>query len=357
MDLNFDKEIDAILRKARSEPAAVAEGFLSHLDADEISAFAENALPRIAKARYTAHLADCERCRKILSNLILLQAEPASEIVHAETTAPALPWYRKLFLFPSFAYSLGALALVFGALIVFTIIQSVDRNLDVSQVSNTYNKSSAPAPANANISTQPANMPAAANTSTANSEILSGPNKPVGAANTLPKSASNVTRDDYCEDCGAPTDEETKPGNKDLAKEQPVTVDGASREKVGDDKNRPGAVKNEKAEPVVTERSAPSVGGLGDVAATKQAKKKANEKSDSQQGETTRIGGKTFRREGGAWVDSDYQQSSNLMLPSLTYVSRGSGEYKKLDDGLRSIAEKLSGVVIVVWKSKAYRIQ
>jgi hypothetical protein len=362
MELNFDKEIDAILRKARSESSAVAEGFLSHLDADEISAFAENSLPETAKMRCTAHVADCERCRKILSNLILLNAEPASEIVHAETSAPAIPWYRKIFGLPNgLVYSLGALALVFGALIVFTIIQSVDKNTDVSQVSNTFEKSSAPAPANANISIPSANTQAPANASAANSAIVTEANKPVGAANTMPKSASRIDKEeDYCQDCGAPTQEErAKPIDRDLAEDQPVTVDGASGGgKVGDDKNRAETPKSEADEAKLkTERQAPSTSILGGVPATKQAKKKVNEKSDSEQGETTRIGGKTFRREGGAWVDSEYQRTSNMILPSLNYVSRGSGEYKKLDDGLRNIAEKLSGVVIVVWKGKAYRIQ
>lgn len=363
MELNFDKEIDAILRKGSggADHTGPSDGFAAtHLDADEISAFAENSLPEIAKMRSTAHLADCQRCRKILSNLILLNAEPASEIVHAESVAPAIPWYRKLFIFPNFAYSLGALALVFGALIVFTLIQSVNRNADVSQVSNTFDRSSAPAPANANMSLPAANMPAAANTAAANSVLVSEANKPAGAPNTMSKTVSNVAREDDCRDCGSPTDEEARPGNKDLlAKEQPaVTVDGASGGgKVAVDDKRAEIAKNADEDRAKTERQAPSVSVLGDAAATKQSKKKVNEKSDSTSGETTKVGGKTFRRDGSAWVDSEYQRSSNMMLPSLTYVSRGSGEYKKLDDGLRNIAEKLSGVVIVVWKGKAYRIQ
>jgi len=56
MELEFDKEIDAILRKAR-EPVsvrAVSPGG-SHVDADAIAAFVENALPEKAKLQYTAH--------------------------------------------------------------------------------------------------------------------------------------------------------------------------------------------------------------------------------------------------------------------------------------------------------------
>ena len=61
---DFDKEIDAILRKARGGESVILNN--SHLDADEISAFAENALPDAARMRFTAHFADCGRCRKIL---------------------------------------------------------------------------------------------------------------------------------------------------------------------------------------------------------------------------------------------------------------------------------------------------
>ena len=43
----------------------------SHLDADEMTAFAEGALPEVARAQYVSHLADCDRCRKQVSSLAL----------------------------------------------------------------------------------------------------------------------------------------------------------------------------------------------------------------------------------------------------------------------------------------------
>src|SRR6266581_1928640 len=42
-----------------------------HLDADELNSYAEGVLPAPARARYTAHLADCEKCRGIVTNLTL----------------------------------------------------------------------------------------------------------------------------------------------------------------------------------------------------------------------------------------------------------------------------------------------
>ena len=73
MELDFDKEIDAILRNARRDSPAMPDS--RHLDVDEISAFAENAMPEKSRSLYAAHMADCDRCRKILSNTLVLNAE------------------------------------------------------------------------------------------------------------------------------------------------------------------------------------------------------------------------------------------------------------------------------------------
>ena len=79
MELNFDKEMDALLRQAARSGEFVSTNPQSHLDADEISAFAENALPEKTRSVYIKHFADCDRCRTILSNTILLNAEAENE--------------------------------------------------------------------------------------------------------------------------------------------------------------------------------------------------------------------------------------------------------------------------------------
>jgi hypothetical protein len=70
-------------------------------------------------------------------------------------------------------------------------------------------------------------------------------------------------------------------------------------------------------------------------------------------GETRSIGGRTFRRQGGAWVDTQYKSSR-----PTTSVARGSEQYRALvadEPELRAITQQLGGEVIVVWKSRAYR--
>jgi hypothetical protein len=55
------------------------------------------------------------------------------------------------------------------------------------------------------------------------------------------------------------------------------------------------------------------------------------------------------------WIDTAYDESR----PTLT-VARGSEQYRALvadEPAIRSIAEKLSGEVVIVWKGRAYRIR
>ena len=79
MELEFDKEIDAIRRKARSDTAVSTVAVSSaHIDADSVAAFAENALPEKAKLLYMEHFADCDGCRKLLSQTVLMNAEAVS---------------------------------------------------------------------------------------------------------------------------------------------------------------------------------------------------------------------------------------------------------------------------------------
>jgi len=68
--------------------------------------------------------------------------------------------------------------------------------------------------------------------------------------------------------------------------------------------------------------------------------------------ETRSVGGRKFKRQGNAWVDSKLKSSM-----SVRSIGRGSEEFDKLDSGLRSIANQLKGEIVVVWKGKAYRIK
>ncbi len=87
------------------------------------------------------------------------------------------------------------------------------------------------------------------------------------------------------------------------------------------------------------------------AAANSRAGGAAVEKESSS--ETRTVGGRNFRRQGGAWVDTSYNSSRTTIN-----VARDSEQYRALladEPGLRTITKQLGGEVIVVWGSKAYR--
>ncbi len=92
MKQDFDSPVDSLLRDyahrraarassvradAVPEQSTIDRNNMEHLDADEMAAFAENALPDAAHARAVAHLADCDGCRQVVVAL-----------THAENIAP-----------------------------------------------------------------------------------------------------------------------------------------------------------------------------------------------------------------------------------------------------------------------------
>ena len=82
------------------------------------------------------------------------------------------------------------------------------------------------------------------------------------------------------------------------------------------------------------------------------AAKKAQAARDEESSTGRRVvAGKTFERKQGVWYDVTYQGR-----PTIN-VRRGTDEFNRLDLGLRSIANSLSGTVVIVWGAKAYRVQ
>ena len=98
MKQDKNNEIDLLLRslargERRESPldmgklSAREDGVLSdHLDADELNSFAEGVVPAPARARYIAHLADCESCRGFVINLTQASGAAArSETLEQQT--------------------------------------------------------------------------------------------------------------------------------------------------------------------------------------------------------------------------------------------------------------------------------
>ncbi len=378
----FDKEIDALLRQAAQSETAVAGNNQQpsignpHLDADEISLFAENALPKKMRENAVAHFADCDRCRKILSDLI--SQNPASEIVSAkqvEVFVSVIPWYRKLFAFPSLAYTMGALVLVFSGFVAFTVLQSVDnsKNSEVAQVSErpiggqgissdgdsvTVEKQSS----GAMMSNSMSNASSMSNsTATSSSNAMMSNASPKSAAqNSKASSVSNsptITNKSIVSANDSPKD---KPRSEDEITQKAVTelplngrmakslLEQKQERDKKDDKNDAAATDATKSPASQPKPEQLAVTGNRMMADTSSARARKNSRTNT---ETTSVGGKTFQRQNNSWVDSAYKNQST------TNITRGTNEFNKLDSGLRVIAGNLGGTVIVVWKDKAYRIQ
>jgi len=151
MKAEFDKEIDSLLREsarrgraASGEPGVRAGGgalAAAHLDADEQSAYAENALPASARAHYTAHLADCDDCRRNVTRLALAAGMPAQleprESATGQTVSPNITLRERLgalFAPRAWRYAVPALALLLvGAVSLIVLTRRTEREASIAQ--------------------------------------------------------------------------------------------------------------------------------------------------------------------------------------------------------------------------------
>jgi hypothetical protein len=392
MDLEFDKEMDALLRKAAGRGLLVGDKPKDHLDADTIAAFAENALPQKSRTIYTQHLAQCDPCRMSLANLISMnaEAEPAMAAAAAPVPAVSVPWYRKLFQAPNLAYVMGGLVLLFGGLLgVFVLQRSYSGDAtSLSKVEEPSAAQNAPARAEGGNSLYAANTTANSATN-APGEIprsIGVADQPMAESNSAtaaPAPAPPVALSSDTATAAAPTkdqpadllDKDKVAAGQSMAKEAPkreedekakneVKLAAAEQEARKQDANEvnifrnqqqnqmtPGAGNNKTMGPSrnAIQRDNHAYDDLSMRA--KKTEKPAADSTEGYAGSKRSVGGKTFELKQGAWYDSSYsgQKTKN--------VRRSSDEYRKLDSGLQNIAISLSGTVVVVWNGKAYRIQ
>ena len=379
MELEFDKEIDALMRKGAAGIGVTPNvGQGTHLDADELSAFAENAMPEKTRALYMRHLADCDRCRKILSGLIILNAEAEPEMAAAvavESPSSELPWYRRLFLFPNLAYAMGGLVLIFGGLIAISVLQSSQREAATVSQMTEADQGHGPMAASepdyyaANAANASANTNTASTTATPVYSTNTASNTMAVAANAMPRNerdvplgesaASGVTADGV--DSKAPVVSAAAPPPPPAKTEVPkdaelaMKPDAAAEDKIAIKEKDDDAAKNRSlAAKKVNELPRTQAGGPAKATPgpTRDMQQNFPNRADNTfELNSRRVGGKDFQFKNGVWYDNAYRGQST------TNVRRGTDEYRKLDGGLRSIAESLKGTVVVVWNEKAYRIQ
>lgn len=187
MKEGFDREIDSLLRRtarsfagARGNGAGMAKPD-THLDADELAAFAEGALPEAARSNAVSHLADCGECRSLAVNLTSAAGVEAKLEKHAVAAAASSPareskpsrgWLASIFAPRTLRYVAPALVVCLVAVVSFIALRSRSGNGLVSlrepmndgarpSIATTQNSTQSPtegeatvdAPVNANTAT------------------------------------------------------------------------------------------------------------------------------------------------------------------------------------------------------------
>jgi hypothetical protein len=342
-----------------------------HLDADVIAAFAEGAVPQNVRMQYTAHLADCTRCRRILASVAVERpAEKAAVVPAALAAETAVPWYKALFATRNMALAMGSLALLFAVMIGYIALRQNDAgSASVSQVTSSSDRIEPPfaqteasnsAPADAASST---NSNTAARNAAVPSAIAGASPVTVGNLSAAPAPEEESLSAAKTEDLplaarsGSLLVGESSSSAKPAAAPPPPPAPVKSAETAADAVTAGTTAAAEKDE---NERKAMS---LQRVAPAPSAKMRAAGSGPLQTQSnqvnnrnfdlpvTRSVGGKTFSNKESVWYDSAYTGQAT------TNVRRSTDEFNKLDAGLRSIANNLGGTVVVVWKSKAYRIQ
>lgn len=419
-------------RRAASE--AEASGG-AHLDADELNAYAENALPQATRLRYMTHLADCDACRRNVTALTLAAGIPnePSQAATGARVAPARSWRKWLgmiFAPPVVRYGVPALALclVITAALIATrngreganfVAKNEPAQTKVS-TSADYNHSAPPAfnqnaeSASGVVSPSDAKTEAAKEsdardaaptsataptTDAPASPTLSaprpqqpagnGPTKPATPTETVanapapkdednappPAAAPQSERDSRDEALRAVRSGSSMPSQPPLARadkeEQNRSAENSSTEKkkTADANNRaePSGASVNKSAQTADDRVAMS----GDASAGSGVREKAARRPAASRGrgvisidgasetgsepETRNAGGRRFRRQGNAWIDTAYNSSR-----ATVNVARGSEQYRALiadEPAIGQIANQLGGEVVIVWKNRAYRIR
>lgn len=411
MNREPNKEIDILLRKLSGKhngSTAAAEGNSSassheHLDADELNAYAENALPATLRSRYTEHLADCGSCRSLVTQLSLSSTSAVAQ-PHVEESSPS---QLKTFLAALFSplvirYAVPGMAVILVVALAWIVVRRQPINEQVAQ--NTASQAPAhdsqlnpPTPAaspNESSSTAAQNEPR----STASSQepksepprseatLVEEKTAKTGAGNKAPEdrksderkqgedAATNVASAapapaiakaptaGAADTAAQPKAVSDVPQNEPEAKKKAESEIAKAQNQVQQENNNRRANEQQRSgpsEPKAVQRG--MIAGQRNEAAREQSRQRAKvaeedkDRTRDDEAEVRTVAGHKFTKRGAVWVDALYSSGN-----ATTNVSRDSEQYRSLmgdEPGLRAIAEQLSGEIIVVWKGRPYRIR
>jgi hypothetical protein len=380
-----NNEIDLLLRRlSQRQGGSVSDADLhvesDHLDADELSSYAENALPAAARMRYTEHLADCSKCRELV-----VQLSASVPVVAAKDTVTAPePSGLRRFLASFFSpmvlrYAVPAMGLIVVAAIGFIAFRSNQPRPDVA-LSTQATPPASPVPGNdpqqssgfydsptrtesqppvtneqkvegtGNIAGQrpaPQSTPTPSTSDTAKTDRAEFMKEPAAAnaapppTQQAPKPAATVDEMSVEVQARRPTEQTSVTPAGDLAKQK--TADAVREQEKKAEDLRAAQGRGEAASPQAGR-------GIASV-----RRRDALISKDGVDTETRSAGGREFRRQNGVWVDTAYNAGS-----AVVNIARDSEQYRSLvadEPGIKTIADQLPGPIIVVWKGRTYRIR
>ena len=458
----MDSLLRAHTRRERSARATATAAQASahaaagvHLDADELSAYAENALPASARTRFSAHLADCDSCREqvvVLARAAGVADQLEQRAAHAHELTLAVSWRERLaalFTSSTWRYAMPVVALVFVSGIVLLLMTGTRKGPEsANQIASASRPNEAPQFDHAEAARQadelPTNSAAPPSAANANANINNDSKSPAAPAPT-PASGDLLARNEPAEKAGAPAGsvapQMAKSAESATATQnaEPVQTQSTNLYTVPQNANAGAGLSSNQMTPQTTPGeyapAPPSAsGGLAKSEATQTQSKAANEnntttaeqprkraadlddrernarrgrdeqRSDEDEtrlhgpsrslaapkpraavenkdkqaeketndarrqsdapadrattpeaGETRNVGGRKFRRQNGAWVDTAYKSGQ-----ATVNVRRDSEQWRALiadEPSVRRIADALGGEVVIVWKGRAYRIK
>lgn len=382
------------------------QGSAKHMDADELSAYAEGALPERTRSRYAAHLADCGACRGIVTRLVISSSVEAEESGQVAQTVPApgrswLEWFAALFSPPVLRYALPALALTVVIAIVLIVAtrkreepsfvaqngpsKGETANTSVEDQKNgAVSSNAAPespgAPSSAASNTDAARAGAVQQqqqetNGTTSSPPLDGtspasPSKPAEVAANEPQpskvderaaenkqstqSLPGVSPVDRTEDRAKEKDEEVAAQKRRETDE--AATGGAPATTASGRANRNTEPANNSALSAASESAGGARGNSTAKSAPAPAMRARRDTSgdDQSAAETRSVAGKRFRLQNGIWIDTAYNSSRPLVR-----VRRGTEQYRALvadEPVIATVANELGDCIVVV-KGRAYQIQ
>ena len=397
MKEDTDKQMDVMLRRWGSsvnqigvtpENGAAGSTHEVHLDADELNAYAENALPASTRARYTEHVADCTRCRKIVSQLNQSAGLAFNEETSPRPAVSGLGNFISSFFSPMvLKYAIPALGLVLVAAVgLFVLREKTGVGLtETSSVRQQVTEKKEPA-VSATTTPEPADGVVANRSGDTkyDAQVKAGEKRPEenqksqsGEADSAKvvgaeKRQEAEAVDQIAEVQPAPVVNSEPPRARESGAEKKTTptesVDDARRGQavaaapasvtVEQQKELAKVRDNEESGRRMSDLAAADSKSKNEVAKRKAARGAvgglARADADKDENETRSVVGHQFQRRGALWVDATYDSRATVN------VTRGSEQYRALvadEPAIKTIADQLDGEIIVMWKNRAYRIR